>query len=208
MTPANLYLNRLDLKRYLNINLCKACGFPSCEKFIEAVEKGEKKYQDCLYINRNMTYSLEAVRKIEETWPDVPLLTHPRPAFTGLIELNHPDDKSLVLVSGNNEFTENVLMTVLSTTLCPFYVIFVDTDGNTVDMSMIYKSITAERIKNALTVTGIEDKIVVRELILPGLASSLKNEIESITGWNAKVGPVCAAELPLFLSDIWIPPDE
>jgi len=206
MTPANLYLNRLNLKRYLNINLCRACGFPSCEKFIEAVKKGEKKYQDCLYINRNITYSLEAVRKIEELWPEVPLLTHPRPAFTGLIELNQPDERSLMLISGNNEYTEQVLLTVLSTTVCPFYVLFVDTDGNTVDMAMIYKTLTAERIHNSLTTTGIEKRIAAKDIILPGLASSLRDEVEALTGWNVRVGPVCIAELPLFLSDIWVPP--
>jgi CO dehydrogenase/acetyl-CoA synthase gamma subunit (corrinoid Fe-S protein) len=206
MTSANLYLNRLDLKRYLNMDLCGACGFSSCEKFVEAVGRDERKCEDCFFIDRNIAYSVEAVKKIEEIWPDVPVLAYPRPAFTGLVELNQPDDRSLVLVSGNNEFTEQVLLTVLSTTICPFYLLFVDTDGNTVDMSMIYKSISAERIQRALISTGIEDKNVVKELIVPGLASSLKHEIEAITGWNVRVGPVCAAELPLFLSDIWLPP--
>jgi CO dehydrogenase/acetyl-CoA synthase gamma subunit (corrinoid Fe-S protein) len=52
----------------------------------------------------------------------------------------------------------------------------------------------------------MENKVTAKDIIIPGLASSLKNEIETMTGWNASVGPVCAAELPLYLSDIWIPP--
>jgi len=136
----------------------------------------------------------------------VPLLTHPRPGFSGIVELNEPGPASPVLVSGNNEYTEQVLMTVLGTTVCPFFALFVNTDGNTVDMAMIYKTLTAGRISSALKETGLEEKVTAKELIIPGLAASLKNDIEKSTGWSVRVGPVCAAELPLFLSEIWIPP--
>ena len=99
-------------------------------------------------------------------------------------------------------------MTVLGTTICPFFVIFIDTDGNTVDMSMIYQTLTAQRVAESIQSTSIEEKVTVRELMLPGLASSLKGDIERLTGWNVRVGPVCAAELPLFLSEIWIEPEK
>ena len=206
MPNADLYIDKIDFQRYLNQNDCVQCGFSSCNSFIEAIKRGEKFPQECSFIGRNKAYAFEAVRKIEESWPEVPLLTHPRPAFTGLVELNQPDERSLTLISGNNEYTEQVLLTVLGTTICPFYLLFVDTDGNTVDMSMVYKTLTADRIYNSLTKTGMENKVTAKDIIIPGLASSLKNEIETMTGWNASVGPVCAAELPLYLSDIWIPP--
>ena len=205
MSTADLYIDKIDFQRYLNQNDCAQCGFSSCNSFIDAIKRGEKFPQECSFIGRNKAYAFEAVKKIEESWPEVPLLTHPRPAFTGLVELNQPDERSLVLISGNNEYTEQVLLTVLGTTVCPFYVLFVDTDGNTVDMAMIYKTLTAERIHNSLTTTGIEKRIAAKDMILPGLASSLKDEVEALTGWNVSLGPVCAAELPLFLADIWIP---
>jgi len=205
LSNADLYIDKIDFQRYLNQNDCAQCGFSSCDDFISAMKRGEATPDTCSFMQLNKAYAFEAVRKIEETWPDVPLLTHPRPAFTGLVELNQPDERSLVLISGNNEYTEQVLLTVLGTTVCPFYVLFVDTDGNTVDMAMIYKTLTAERIHNSLTTTGIEKRIAAKDIILPGLASSLKDEVEALTGWNVSLGPVCAAELPLFLADIWIP---
>lgn len=205
MSNADLYLNKIDFSRYLNKNDCIQCGFPSCDAFILALKKGEAGPRECSFISRNNTYAFEAVRKIEESWPEVPLLTHPRPAFTGLVELNQPDERSLMLISGNNEYTEQVLLTVLGTTVCPFYVLFVDTDGNTVDMAMIYKTLTAERIRDALKSNAPEEKVAAREILLPGLASSIKSETETLTGWKVGLGPVCAAELPLFLADIWIP---
>jgi len=205
LSNADLYISKIDFSRYLNRNDCSQCGFLSCDAFILALKKGEAGPRECSFISRNNTYAFEAVRKIEESWPEVPLLTHPRPAFTGLVELNQPDERSLMLISGNNEYTEQVLLTVLGTTVCPFYVLFVDTDGNTVDMAMIYKTLTAERIRDALKSNAPEEKVAAREILLPGLASSIKSETETLTGWKVGLGPVCAAELPLFFADIWIP---
>jgi len=207
VASANLYLEKINYLRYLNQTDCIGCGFNSCDEFIDAIRNDIKKLHDCNFVNRNKAYAFEAINKIKDLWPAVPLLTHPRPSFVGLVELNKPNTESIVLISGNNEYTEQILMTVLGTTICPFFVIFIDTDGNTVDMSMIYQTLTAERIHKVLKETGIEGKARTRELIIPGLASPLKEDIEKSAGWKVRVGPICAAEIPLFLSEIWIPPE-
>jgi CO dehydrogenase/acetyl-CoA synthase gamma subunit (corrinoid Fe-S protein) len=208
LNTADLYTDKISFQKYLNKNECIDCSSQSCDAFISSLKRGEMQLHQCSFIARNNAYAFEAVDKITKLWPEVPLLLHPRPAFAGLVELNQPDDRSLVLVSGNNEFTEQVLLTVLGTTVCPFYVLFVDTDGNTVDMAILYKTLTAERIRNTLKDTDMENKISHRELIIPGLAAEMQKDIAELTGWNVRVGPVCAAELPLFLSAIWIPPEE
>jgi len=208
LASANLYLETINFLRYFNKTDCIKCGFTSCEEFIAALRKGIRRPQDCSFISKNQAYALDIIQRIKDLWPDVPLLTHPRPSLIGLVELNKPNSESLILITGNNEYTEQVLMTVLGTTICPFFVIFVDTDGNTVDMSMIYKTLTAERVHKALKETTIEEKVNRKELIIPGLASSLKEDIENLTNWNVRVGPLCAAELPLFLSEIWAPPED
>ena len=206
MTTADLYIDEINFLKYLNKIDCIQCGFPSCEEFIYAILNGLKKPKDCPLIPKNKAYALEVIQKIKDLWPDIPLLMHPRPAMTGLVELNNPKSESCVLITGNNEYTEQVILTVLSTTVCPFFVIFTDTDGNTVDMAMVYQTLTAERIKKGLQDTGIETKVKRRELIIPGLAFSIKDDIQKLTGWNVRVGPKCAAELPLLLSEIWMPP--
>lgn len=206
MPLANLYLDKVDLSGYLNKN-CAQCGFQSCSEFISALKNGTKIPRDCPFLSRNEAYAFEAALKMPSLLPGVPMLIHPRPAFTGLMELNEPDSNSLVLVSGNNEYTEQILMTVLGTTTAPFFVIFVDTDGNTVDMSMVFKTLTAERVHKALKEAGIECRSSRREMIIPGLASSIKDDIERLTGWRVRVGPACAAGLPIFLSEIWTPPE-
>jgi CO dehydrogenase/acetyl-CoA synthase gamma subunit (corrinoid Fe-S protein) len=208
MPSADLYADKIDFQRYLSQTECLECGYPSCEAFIAAIKTGKAKTRDCAFISRNKLHAFGAIERIKTIWPEVPLLTHPRPGYAGLLELNNPGPDSLLLISGNNEYTEDVLMTVLGTTVCPFFVLFVDTDGNTVDMSMIYQTLTAERILKAIKETGMEEKGIGRELIIPGLAVSLRPDIERLTGWSVRVGPECAAELPLFLSEIWIPPEK
>ncbi len=207
MASADLYLDTINFLKYLNKVGCTQCGFDSCEEFIDALRKGNKRPSDCSSISTNEAYAFDAVQNIKELWPEVPLLVHPRPSHIGLFELNSPHAESLVLISGNNEYTEQVLLTVLGTTKGPFFVLFVDTDGNTVDMSMIYHTLTAERVHNTFQEARIEEKVSRKEVIIPGLAASLKKDIEKLTGWRVRVGPVCAAELPLFLSEIWIPPE-
>lgn len=206
MAFANLYIDEINLLKYLNKTECIECGFSSCEEFIKYILDGSKRPEDCSVINKNKAYAIEVVKRIKELWPDVPLLLHPRPAMTGLLELNNPTPESLVLITGNNEYTQQVFMTVMGTTISPFFVLFVDTDGNTIDMAMIFKTFTADRIKKALKDSGLEKRVKRRELIIPGLALSIKEDIQEITGWRVRVGPKCIAELPLYLSEIWMPP--
>jgi CO dehydrogenase/acetyl-CoA synthase gamma subunit (corrinoid Fe-S protein) len=208
MASSDLYLEKVDFLKYLGRTDCAQCGIESCEEFLVALKKERKKPRDCPFLSENKTYAFEVALKAKDLWPEVPLLTHPRPSLVGLVELNSPHPESLVLISGNNEYTEQVLMTVLGTTISPFFVLFVDTDGNTVDMAMIYQTLTTERVYQAFKETGIEGKTRKRELIIPGFASSLKEDIEKLTGWQVIVGPICAAELPLFLSEIWFPSEK
>jgi CO dehydrogenase/acetyl-CoA synthase gamma subunit (corrinoid Fe-S protein) len=206
LVSANLYFEKINFSKYFGQTDCRQCGFPCCVAFLEALKSGGTTLHQCPFILRNQTYAFETVGRMKDVWPEVPLLVHPRPGYTGLIELNNPNQDSIVLITGNNEYTEQILMTVLETTICPFYVLCVNTEGNTVDMSMVYKTLTAMRIREALEEAGSVIKAQNKEMIIPGLASSLRNEIERSTGLNVRVGPECAAELPLFLSDIWIPP--
>jgi CO dehydrogenase/acetyl-CoA synthase gamma subunit (corrinoid Fe-S protein) len=205
---ADLYLEKIDFTKYLSESCSEECGYFCCRDFIEALQKDNSTLYKCPFARRNEAYAFEAVSRIRELWPQVPVLTHPRPSYIGLVELNQPDEQSLVLVSGNNEFTQEVLLTVLGTTLCPFHVLFVDTDGNTIDMSMIYKTFTTGRISAALRTSGLAGKSQTKKMIVPGLAAALQKNISEEVGWHVMIGPKCAAELPLYLSSLWIPPND
>jgi CO dehydrogenase/acetyl-CoA synthase gamma subunit (corrinoid Fe-S protein) len=208
VASADVYLDTIDFLKYLKRTDCTQCGIKSCEEFVDALKNNLRKPRDCPFLNKNEVHAFKVALEAKDLWTDVPLLTHPRPSLVGLAEVNNPRTDSLVLISGNNDYTEQVFLTVLGTTISPFFVIFVDTDGSTVDMAMIYQILTADRIAKALKDTDIEEKARRREMIIPGFASPLKTKIEELTGWQVQVGPTCVAELPLFLSEIWTPPEE
>jgi CO dehydrogenase/acetyl-CoA synthase gamma subunit (corrinoid Fe-S protein) len=143
----------------------------------------------------------DLVEKIKPLLPQVPSLQLPRPVDPTLVELNNPGPGDPVLVTGNSEFTQAVLLAVLSATQSPFFVLFTDTRGDTLDMAVILESFTPERIRRSLEKENL--KAQGSKLIIPGLAAGLKNAITQTTGWPVEVGPVCAAELPLFFHDSW-----
>jgi CO dehydrogenase/acetyl-CoA synthase gamma subunit (corrinoid Fe-S protein) len=82
----------------------------------------------------------------------------------------------------------------------------VDCRGDTVDMSMIYRSFTPQRLDQGLTAHRLAERVRRHRLILPGVLAPLKEELARYTGWEMAVGPICAAELPLFLGEDWQPP--
>ena len=207
MAYSDVYLDTVDFLRYLKKTDCTQCGIESCEEFINALKQKIKEPKDCPFLSKNECYAFEVALKAKDLWPEVPLLTHPRPSLVGLVEINNATPESLVLISGNNDYTEQILLTTLGTTISPFFVLFVDTDGSTLDMSMIYKILSAERVHKVIKETDIQEKTKKREMLIPGFASPLKEEIEQLTGWQVQVGPICVAELPLFLSEIWTPPE-
>ncbi|MDY6838076.1 MAG: (Fe-S)-binding protein [Thermodesulfobacteriota bacterium] len=206
MLLADTYAERIDFIRYLPQTDCGACGEKTCEKFVQALKEGKQKPEDCPYISEGLYYSFHAALNADNLLPSFPCLTDPRPGPTGLVEINSPGEESPLLVSGNHVHTQDVMMAVLSTTRSPFFLLFTDTRGNTVDMAVIYEALTAEQIRKDLQSSQVVEKISHREIIIPGLAAALGRELRQSTGWNVIVGPVCAAELPLFLADRWLPP--
>jgi len=75
-------------------------------------------------------------------------------------------------------------------------------------MAMVYGNFTPERLHHALEESDLSSQVSHRQMIIPGLTGSLAEDFRKITGWEMEVGPVCAAEIPLFLGDRWIPPDQ
>jgi CO dehydrogenase/acetyl-CoA synthase gamma subunit (corrinoid Fe-S protein) len=94
---------------------------------------------------------------------------------------------------------------MMAYTLSSYWLLFVDCRGDTVDMAMIYESLKVEKIMATLEELPVDLK---REIVLPGFASPLKQPLERQIEWQVKVGPLCIAELPLFLGDDWeVPAD-
>jgi len=148
--------------------------------------------------------SLKAAVAAEKSVPNIPMILLPRPGPTGITELNDPGDGDPILVTGNSVYTQEVLLTVLSQTAKPFFLLCVDTKGDTLDMAVIFESFGPESVKQALVSANLNDGTSNSTIIIPGKAAHMHQAIKAATAWrNTEVGPVCAAELPLFFGDRW-----
>ena len=206
MLLADTYLERIDFLKYLPQTDCRECGVDSCQEFAEALKRGGKRPQDCPGISASLYYPFQVALDADNLLPRFPCLTTPRPGPIGLMEVNTTDDDSPILISGNNIHTQDVITSILGTTKSPFYLVCVDTKGDTVDMAVIFKSLTVDVINGEVVKSGILEKTSHREIVIPGLASAMHDELSKSTGLKVLVGPICAAELPLFFGERWLPP--
>jgi CO dehydrogenase/acetyl-CoA synthase gamma subunit (corrinoid Fe-S protein) len=200
MGDANLYLDKVDFTRYLSGSECKKCGSQSCKELVDKLRK-----RDCLPADldlaRDRIRGIEMALDVDGLLPRIPMLQMPQPGTIGMMELNGPASEDPVLITGNSALTQEVLLAVLSTTMSSFTLLFVDTHGDTLDMAIILDSFTPERVASAVE----KEKPGGSRLVLPGLAGGMAAAIASATGFRVEVGPVCAAELPLFFGDRWKP---
>lgn len=203
MLRADLYADQISLESYVKGEDCSACGFFSREEFVARLRDGSLRPERCRLDPQRLSALLWAARA-DDHLPAVEVLQMPSPGPVGLVALNDPGPDAPILVSGNSTLTIEVLSTVLATTSSPFWYLTVDTGGHTVDMAILFETFTAERIHKSLIENRLLKPAVRSEVILPGLAANLARELFSRIGSAVRVGPVCAAELPLFFGpDRW-----
>ncbi len=197
MLRADLYEEKIKIESYISPKDCRACGFHSREEFLDKLRSGKLKPSHCKMARMRFFSLLWAVRP-DEILPEVEVLQLPAPGPTGLFPINRPGKNSPILVTGNSKITGEVLTAVLSTTLSPFWYLVVDTDGHTVDMAIVYNVMTAERVMQGISRENVDQIAPESTLFLPGFAAEIRENLDEKSGRHVKVGPVCAAELPLF----------
>jgi CO dehydrogenase/acetyl-CoA synthase gamma subunit (corrinoid Fe-S protein) len=204
MLRAHLYADRIPLEAYVQGEDCCACGFSSREEFLARLREGSLRPERCPKLDPQRLLALLWAARPDDHLPAVEVLQMPSPGPVGPVALNDPGPGAPILVSGNSTLTIEVLSTVLATTASPFWYLTVDTAGHTVDMALLYETFTAEKIHKALDENHLLEPTVRSEVILPGLAAHLAEELRRRIGPVVRIGPVCAAELPLFFGpDRW-----
>jgi CO dehydrogenase/acetyl-CoA synthase gamma subunit (corrinoid Fe-S protein) len=201
MILADLYEKSIRIEPYVSSHDCRACGFHSRTEFLDSLRAGQIKPSQCKMAKMRYLSLLWAVRP-GKILPKVEVLQLPSPGPTGLFPINQPEKDSPILVSGNSKLTVEVLTAVLSTTLSPFWYMVVNTDGHTVDMAMVYEVLTAERVVQMLNREKADQIAPYSTLFLPGFAESIRINLAEQSGRPVTVGPVCAAELPLFFGEL------
>lgn len=197
MIRADLYENSVQIESYITAKDCSACGFHSRSEFLDNLRAGRLQPSQCSMAKKRFLTLLWGARP-REILPEVQVFQHPSPSPAGIFPINQPQKDSPVLVSGNSKLTVEVLTAVLSTTVSPFWYMVVDTDGHTVDMAMVYETFTSKRVVQGIRKNNLDQIAPESTLFLPGFTAPIKQELAEETHRPVTIGPVCAAELPLF----------
>ncbi len=199
MDKADLYWDEIAWQSYFSAEECNRCGVDSCRELAERIVAGERGSADCRPLSNAKLQAVKIALNGHYPLPEIPKLAFPRPVTPELIELNHPGNGDPIVVTGNNQYTQEILLAVLGNVAEPLFVAFSDTRGDTLDMAVIFGSFTAESVRELFLGAKLETRAPNSPLIIPGRAAESASALCSLLETKVEVGPVCAAELPLYL---------
>ena len=204
MSPleAWLYLDQMDLSSYWP----ETATIP-WDDFSTKTKEGTVILEECSFLSSHQIHAFSLALDPQSYLPSIPSIDVPQPIAPDLFALNEPGENAPVLITSNSRLTFDVLTALWAQSITPAYFLLVDCLGSTVDMAMVYGYFTSERLEKALEESKLGSHVSHRQLIIPGLSSSLAEDFRKVTGWEVEIGPICAAEIPLYLGERWIPPD-
>ena len=186
---ADLYFDRIDFYKYLPKKDCGDCGF-TCREFSRILKMGSRA-DKCPHLTKKEVEFLNLAIEARK-FLDVPILQTTVKTRTGLV---FSDKKAVTLITANYPYTQAAVSEIMVRAGINFNMLVIDTEGYSVDMAVFLGYFRAERIAEYMDELEKVDK---RKIVIPGLAEKFKDEITKIVG-DVIVGPVCCAELPIFL---------
>jgi acetyl-CoA decarbonylase/synthase, CODH/ACS complex subunit gamma len=191
---------RLALKKNF-----RALGFPlmafpgSSEAAVQAVCK----YAGFVVLpdfKPDQVYPLLVLRQNIYTDPQKPIQVQP-----GLYEINSPTAESPVLVTTNFSITYFSVANEVEGSGSPAWLLVTDAEGMSVLTAWAAGKFDAERIAKAVKTFNVGDKISHKQIVLPGHVAVLSGELEGeLPGWDIRVGPREAVDLPKFLKHVLV----
>jgi acetyl-CoA decarbonylase/synthase complex subunit gamma len=140
-------------------------------------------------------YALLVFRQNIYTDPQKPIQVTP-----GLYEINKPGPDDPVMVTTNFSITYFSVSNEVEGSGSTGWLLVADAEGMSVLTAWAAGKFDAERIAKTVKTTGIEEKINHKSIIIPGHVAVLSGELEEeLPGWEIKVGPREAVNLPQYL---------
>ena len=142
-----------------------------------------------------MIYPLLVLRQNIYTDPQKPIQVEP-----GIYPINKPGPDAPVMVTTNFSITYFAVANELESSGVPAWLLVADADGMSVLTAWAAGKFDADRIAKTVKGSGIGDKVNHHRVIIPGHVSVLMGELEEeLAGWEIKVGPREAVDLPRYL---------
>ncbi len=194
-------IRRLALKNFRPLGFpmltfpCNA-GDPAREAVLAA--QAITKYAGFVVLDKfvpELLYGLIVLRENIYTDPQKPIQVTP-----GVYEINNPKAESPVLITTNFSITYFSVANEVEGSGLPAWLVVVDADGMSVLTAWAAGKFDAERIAKAVKGFNIESKIAKKRIVIPGHVAVLSGELEEeLPGWEIRVGPREAVDLPGFM---------
>lgn len=126
----------------------------------------------------------------------------------GLRTLGKPNHDSPVMFTTNFALTYYTVESDIESAGVDSYLLVVDSEGIAVDCAVAGRKLTADKVAEAVKEADIAQKVKHRKLIIPGKAARLSGEIEEATSWQVLVGPRDSSDIPKFLKEKWVKPNQ
>jgi acetyl-CoA decarbonylase/synthase, CODH/ACS complex subunit gamma len=199
---ANSTIRRLALKKsfrdlgYPILNFPGDAGDPEMELIMAAQAIG--KYGSFIVLDHfspERAYPLLALRENIYTDPQKPIQVLP-----GLYEINSPTPDAPLLVTTNFSITYFSVANEVESAGLPAWLLVCDAEGMSVLTAWAAGKFDAESIAKDVKRFSVADKVSNKQLVLPGHVAILSGELEEeLPGWQIRVGPREAVDLPAFI---------
>lgn len=143
-------------------------------------------------------YPLLVLRQNIYTDPQKPIQVQP-----GLYEINNPKPEDPLLVTTNFSITYFSVANEVEGAGLPAWLLVTDAEGMSVLTAWAAGKFDAERIAKSVKEFNVADKISRKQVVLPGHVAVLSGELEEeLPGWEIRVGPREAVDLPAFMKQV------
>jgi acetyl-CoA decarbonylase/synthase complex subunit gamma len=198
----NTQIRRLSLKKNFKPLGYPVISFPgdSGDAGLEAMLAAQAiaKYAGFIVID-NFTpanvYPILVLRQNIYTDPQKPIQVQP-----GLYEINNPKPEDPLLVTTNFSITYFSVANEVEGAGLPAWLLVTDAEGMSVLTAWAAGKFDAERIAKSVKEFKVADKVSQKQVVLPGHVAVLSGELEEeLPGWEIRVGPREAVDLPAFM---------
>lgn len=204
---ANSTARRMALKQtfrdlgYPILNVAGDAPTPEMEMMLAAQAIG--KYGSFIILDHfapETAYPLLVLRQNIYTDPQKPIQVQP-----GLYEINNPSADDPVLVTTNFSITYFSVANEVESAGLPAWLLVTESEGMSVLTAWAAGKFDAERIAKDVKRFDVPEKVNRKLLVLPGHTAVLSGEVEEeLPGWEIKVGPREAVDLPKFMKQVLV----
>jgi acetyl-CoA decarbonylase/synthase complex subunit gamma len=122
----------------------------------------------------------------------------------GLRDINGPTAESPLLVTTNFSLTYFSVSGEVEGSGIPSWLLICDSEGMSVLTAWAAGKFDAEKIAKTVKEFNVGEKLGHQKIVIPGFVSGISGELEEeLPGWEIRVGPREAVDLPAYLKNVW-----